>query len=149
MKKIQNEKNDLTDEVVLLQHRLSIQSRKLEECQHELTDLRSYQIDKHKDSSDDLQSIKSQYDEEITRLTSEKKKLKAEISDCRNMNEELQHQHETSLEMYIMKVQELEEVMYVSRRPSSHISCLIFLFYICDWLSFSLRVLMLWFTVTT
>lgn len=132
MKKIQNEKNDLTDEVVLLQHRLSIQIRKLEECQHELRDLRSYQIDKSKDSTDDLQSMKSQYDEEITRLTSEKEKLKVEISDYKNINEELQHQHETSLEMYIMKVQELEEVMFVSRRPCCHISCLIFLFDLCD-----------------
>ena len=131
MKKIQNEKNDLTDEVVLLQHRLSIQTRKLEECQHELTDLRSYQIDKPKDSTADIQNMKSQYDEEITRLTSEKEKLKVEISDCKNINEELQHQHETSLEMYIMKVQELEEVMSGPTRPSYHLSCLIFLFYCC------------------
>ena len=107
LKKIQNEKNDLTDEVVLLQHRLSIQTRKVDECMHELTSLRSHQTDAPKENHEPNDAV------EIKRLMSEKDKLAGELSDLKNINEELQHQHETSLEMYIMKVQELEEVRFL------------------------------------
>lgn len=120
LKKIQMEKNDLVDEVVLLQHRLSIQNRKVEECMYELNELRSRQTEDRQNNITDqqegneqlkkMEAEREKFAAEKEKMEAEKEKLEADLSDLKNINEEMQHQNETSLEMYIMKIQELEEV---------------------------------------
>lgn len=124
LKKIQMEKNDLVDEVVLLQHRLSIQNRKVEECMYELNELRSRQTEDRQNNITDqqegneqlkkMEAEREKFAAEKEKMEAEKEKLEADLSDLKNINEEMQHQNETSLEMYIMKIQELEEKIEAS-----------------------------------
>ncbi|CAC5384450.1 CENPE [Mytilus coruscus] len=71
---------------------------------HEL-DFVKEELEKEKDESDNANLV----DE----LRIDLKKIQVEKNDL-NINEEMQHQNETSLEMYIMKIQELEEKIEAS-----------------------------------